>query len=151
MKIISTRFKDLKIIRLNNLNDLRGSFIKLFEKKNFFSHFKCIESYMSRSKKGSVRGLHAQKGKYSQEKIIFCIQGKVMDISIDLRKNSKTFGKIYKKILNSKKIDGLFIPKGFVHGLIALENNTTVINFCSNKYNPKKEFGINIKSIGLTL
>ena len=81
MKIISTRFKDLKIIRLNNLNDLRGSFIKLFEKKNFFSHFKCIESYMSRSK-GSVRGLHAQKGKYSQEKIIFCTHGKVLDISL---------------------------------------------------------------------
>ena len=151
MKIISTKFKDLKIIKLNNLNDLRGSFIKLFEKKNFFSNFRCIESYLSRSKKGSVRGLHAQKGKYSQEKIIFCTHGKVLDISIDLRKNSKTFGKTYKKILNSKKINGLFIPKGFVHGLIALENDTAVINFCSNKYNPKKEFGINIKSIGLTL
>ena len=143
MKIISTKFKDLKIIKLNNLNDLRGSFIKLFEKKNFFSNFKCIESYMSRSKKGTVRGLHAQKGKYSQEKIIFCIHGKVLDISIDLRKNSKTFGMHISTILSEKNSKSIFIPPGFAHGFCALSNENYIVYSCT-KYREKK-FEIGIK------
>ena len=102
------------------------------------------------SKKGSVRGLHGQKGKYSQEKLIFCIRGRALDISVDLRKKSKTFGKTYKKIIYPEGTNGVYIPKGFAHGLIALENNTTIINLCSTKYK-KTEYGINIKSLKIRL
>ena len=98
-----------------------------------------------------MRGLHGQSGKYSQDKLIYCIKGKALDIAVDLRKNSRTFGKIFKKEMNSKNVMGVLIPKGFAHGLIALEKNTVIINFCSTKYERKKEFGINIKSLNIKL
>ena len=151
MKINSTKFKDLKLIKLKEFNDLRGDVIKIFDKKNKLLKFDCFESYISKSKKGTVRGLHGQKGKFSQAKLIFCIKGKALDVAIDLRKRSKTFGKVFKKIISSKNLLAVHIPKGFVHGYVILENNTTIINLCSSAYNPKKEFGINIKSINLDI
>ena len=151
MKIISTKFKDLKLIKLKEFNDLRGDLIKIFDKKNKLLKFDCFESYISKSKKGAVRGLHGQKGKFSQSKLIFCIKGKALDVAIDLRKKSKTFGKVFKKIISSKNLLAVHIPKGFVHGYVILENNTTIINLCSSAYNPKNEFGINIKSINLNI
>ena len=151
MKINSTKFKDLKLIKLKEFNDLRGDVIKIFDKKNKLLKFDCFESYISKSKKGTVRGLHGQKGKFSQAKLIFCIKGKALDVAIDLRKKSKTFGKVFKKIISSNNLLAVHIPKGFVHGYVILENNTTIINLCSSAYNPKKEFGINIKSINLNI
>ncbi len=149
MNINSTKFKDLKLIKFKKFSDLRGDVIKIINNENKSIKFECFESYISFSKKGTVRGLHGQIGKFSQSKLIYCIQGKALDIAIDLRKNSKTYGKIFKKIISSKNLLGILIPKGFVHGVIVLENNTSIINFCSSPYNPKKEFGINIRSINL--
>tara|TARA_B100000767_G_C19730889_1_gene521631 strand:- start:408 stop:932 length:525 start_codon:yes stop_codon:yes gene_type:complete len=151
MNINSTKFKDLKLIKFKKFSDSRGDVIKVLNQKNKSLKFRCYESYISSSKKGTIRGLHGQIGKFSQAKVIYCIQGKALDIAIDLRKNSKTFGKIFKKIISSKNLLGVLIPKGFVHGVVILENNTTLINFCSSGYNPKKEFGVNIKSINLKL
>mgnify|MGYP001313164190 CR=1 FL=1 len=151
MKFYSTKFKDLKIIKLKRFNDFRGDNIKIFNKKYKKFNFNFFESYVSISKKGSVRGLHGQLGKFSQSKLIYCIKGKVLDIAIDLRKNSKTYGNIFKKKISSKNMTAILIPGGFVHGLVALENNTILVNFNSKDYNPKKEFGINIKSINLKL
>ncbi len=151
MKINSTQFKDLKLIKLKKFNDLRGDVIKIFNKKNKSLKFGCFESYISISKKGTVRGLHGQIGKFSQAKLIICVKGKILDIAIDLRKKSKTYGKVFKKIINSKNLLAVYIPKGFAHGVVVLENNTTIINLCSSGYNPKKEFGINVKSINLNI
>ena len=151
MKIYSTKFKGLKIIKYNKYRDKRGDVIKIFNKKNSIFKLNCFESYLSFSKKWTVRGLHGQSGKYSQDKLIYCIKGKALDIAVDLRKNSRTFGKIFKKEMNSKNVMGVLIPKGFAHGLIALEKNTVIINFCSTKYERKKEFGINIKSLNIKL
>ena len=151
MIIYSTKFKDLKVLKLKKFSDLRGNLIKILDKKNKLLKFNCFESYVSYSNKGSVRGLHGQKGKFSQSKIIFCVKGKILDIAIDLRKNSKTYCKIFKKVISSKNLLALHIPKGFAHGVIALEKNTILLNISSTKYNPKKEFGININSINLKL
>ena len=151
MKINSTKFKDLKLIKLKKFNDLRGDVIKIFNKKNKSLKFGCFESYISISKKGTVRGLHGQIGKFSQAKLIVCVKGKALDVAVDLRKRSKTYGKVFKKIINSKNLLAVYIPKGFVHGVVVLENNTTIINLCSTSYNPKKEFGINIKSNNLNI
>ena len=151
MKIYSTKFKGLKIIKYQKFSDKRGDVIKVLNKKKKSLKINCYESYISFSKKGAVRGLHGQLGDYSQDKLIFCIQGKALDIAVDLRKKSKTFGKIFKKKMSSKNISAILIPKGFAHGLIALENQTTVINFCSTKYLSSKEFGINIKSLNIKL
>lgn len=152
MEIKKTIFKNLLEIKIQKHNDMRGSFIKIFNKANS-KKFKneCYESYISKSKKGVVRGLHSQSGKYAQDKLIYCIKGKLLDIAVDIRKNSKTFGKVYKKILNSEKSIALFIPKGFMHGVISLKNETIVTTYCSKKYNPNKEFGIKLDSIPISM
>jgi|TARA_B100000795_G_C22682720_1_gene392385 dTDP-4-dehydrorhamnose 3,5-epimerase len=148
MEIKKTVFKNLLEIKFKKYQDLRGSFIKIFNKSNS-KKFKnnCHESYLSISKKGSFRGLHAQTGKYAQDKIIYCAMGKIIDVAVDLRKQSKTYGKIYKKKINSKDSIAIFIPKGFVHGIIALENQTIVVTYCSKPYNPSKEYGVRLDSL----
>lgn len=152
MEIKKTNFKNLLEIKFKRYKDTRGSFVKVFNKANS-KKFKneCYENYLSESKKGAARGLHAQLGKYAQDKLIYCLKGKILDIALDIRKNSKTFGKVYKKILDSKKPIAIFIPKGFVHGIIVLRNETIVTTYCSNKYYPSKEFGIKLDSIPIKL
>ena len=122
MNINSTKFKDLKILKLKRFIDLRGNLVKTINKNYKSLKFNCFESYISISKKGAVRGLHGQLGKYSQSKIIYCVQGKFLDIAVDLRINSKTYGKVFKKIINSKNSEALLIPKGFAHGVVVFEN-----------------------------
>jgi len=150
MEIKKTVFKNLLEIKFKKYQDLRGSFIKIFNKSNS-KKFKnnCHESYLSISKKGSFRGLHAQTGKHAQDKIIYCAMGKILDVAVDLRKQSKTYGKIYKKRINSKDSIAIFIPKGFVHGIIALENQTIVVTYCSKPYNSSKEYGIRLDSLSI--
>ena len=91
--------------------------------------------------------MHSQEGRYAQDKLIYCAKGKILDIAVDLRKKSKTYGKVFKKTVNSKIPIAILIPKGFIHGIIALENQTVVITYCSKPYNSKKEFGIKPDSI----
>ena len=151
MKIYSTKFKGLKIIKIKKFSDLRGTVIKVFNKSKKYSKFNCFESYISFSKKGAIRGLHGQLGPHSQEKIIYCLKGKAIDLAVDMRTDSKTYGTIFKKIINSKNSTAILIPKGFVHGLLSLEKETIVVNFCSKPYNPKNEFGVNFKSLNTKL
>ena len=148
MVIKKTIFKNLVEIKFKKYIDSRGSFVKIFNKSNS-KKFKneCYESYISISKKGSFRGMHSQVGRYAQDKLIYCAKGKILDIAVDLRKKSKTYGKVFKKTINSKIPIAILIPKGFIHGIIALENQTVVVTYCSKPYNLKKEFGIRPDSI----
>ena len=148
MKIKKTKFKGLLEIKFDRHSDKRGNFIKIFNKNNskFFTNT-CYESYLSVSKKGVVRGLHGQRDKYSQDKLIYCIKGELLDLAVDVRKGSKTYGKLYKKKISSRDTTAILIPKGFVHGIISLKNDTIVINYCSMPYNKKKEFGIRLDSL----
>ena len=145
MEIKKTIFKNLLEIKIQKHNDMRGSFIKIFNKANS-KKFKneCYESYISKSKKGVVRGLHTQSGKYAQDKLIYCIKGKLLDIAIDIRKNSKTFGKYYKVILSDKNNLGLYIPKGFAHAYYSYEKENIIYYKLNNYYQPKYEDGINV-------
>ena len=149
MIIQNTKFQGLKILKIKKFKDKRGDILKILNNnvKNF--NFNCYESYLSFSKKGSVRGLHGQKGKYSQSKLIYCLKGEAIEIAVDLRKNSKTYGKIFKKKISDKKLIAIFFPKGFVHGVVILKENTILLNYNSKPYNKNKEFGININSLGL--
>ena len=97
---------------------------------------------MSFSKKGTVRGLHGQSGKYSQDKLIYCIKGKALDIAVDLRKNSKTFGKSFKIVLSKKNALGLYIPSGFAHAYYSYEKENIIYYKLDNYYAPKFESGI---------
>ena len=150
MIIKKTKFDGLLEIKFDIYSDIRGDFIKIFNKSNskLFKNV-CYESYINTSKKGVVRGLHGQLGRYSQDKLIYCIKGKLIDLAVDLRKNSKTFGKVYQKKISAKDAMAILIPKGFAHGIVTLENDTIIVNYCSTPYNQKKEFGINLESLNI--
>lgn len=145
MKIISTDFKDCFILEPDIYEDDRGLFFEGFNKKKFekLSNQKTnfIQDNYSFSKKGVLRGLHFQTGKYSQAKLVQVISGKVIDVVVDLRKESLTYGKHIKTILSSKERNMIFIPKGMAHGFISLEE--TIFTYkCNNYYNKNSESGI---------
>ena len=96
---------------------------------------------MSFSKKNVIRGLHLQKKK-SQGKFVTVVKGKIFDVAVDLRKNSKTFGKYYKCILSEKNSNSIFIPPGFAHGFQALSKENYIIYSCTTYRNPKSEIAI---------
>ena len=144
-KKIETGVKDLFIIEPQIFEDTRGYF---FESYNY-NTFKeigidniFVQDNRSKSLKGVLRGLHFQKEDYSQAKLISVLKGSILDIAVDLRKNSKTFGKYFSIELNEKSKKMLFIPKGFAHGFLTLEDNTEIFYKCDNFYNPKNEIGI---------
>ena len=137
--ILKTKFKDLFVVNNKNHKDKRGYFKELLLEKKIKKNFPFF--VMSYSKKSVLRGLHIQK-KNPQGKYISVIKGKVFDVSLDLRKNSKTFGKKFEIILDSKKNTSLYIPEGFAHGFKTLKNNSIMIYACSNKRYPKFERGI---------
>tara|TARA_B100001013_G_C24376509_1_gene350328 strand:- start:94 stop:624 length:531 start_codon:yes stop_codon:yes gene_type:complete len=140
MKIINTKFYGLKIIKGVNHYDNRGYFRETY-KNNFFKNKKLIFWCMSKSKKNVVRGLHLQK-KNQQAKFISVIKGKIFDVALDLRKESKTYGKQYSIILSDKNVTSIFIPTGFAHGFCGLESDNIVFYGCSNYRSKKNEIGI---------
>ena len=139
MEIVNTKFKDLKIYKKKTFKDSRGYFLELYKKnllkKNF--PFTCI----SYSKKNVIRGLHLQT-KNAQAKYISVLKGRILDVVVDLRKNSKTFGKHFKIILSEKNSTSLYVPEGFAHGFLALDNENYLLYSCSNYRDKNAELGI---------
>ncbi len=141
MKILNTRFSGLKIIHGIRFNDSRGHFReiyldKLFKKKKFI--FWCT----SKSKKNVLRGMHLQT-KDTQEKFISVIKGKIIDVAVDCRKKSKTFGHYYKTVLSEKNCKSLLIPAGFAHGILGLSNENIIFYGNNNYRSVKNEITIN--------
>lgn len=150
MKIenFSEKFNEVKIIRFDNFPDNRGDLNKIYIKEISKEIMPNVdEVYFSRSKKNVLRGLHSQKKPKEIEKIVICIIGEILDIFIDLRKGSKTFGEYESYSLSENINEGLFIPKGFGHGYKAKSNNSTVLYLQSGNYDPKFEIGINPLSV----
>lgn len=140
MKIISTKFKDLKIIKSNPFKDSRGYFREAFKNK-FFNNKKFVFTCFSFSKKNVLRGLHLQT-KFAQGKYLSVLKGEIYDVAVDLRKNSKTFGKYFSiKISNDNGIS-LFIPPGFAHGFLGLKKENILSYHCTNYRSKKHEVGI---------
>lgn len=140
MKIIKTNFKGLKIIQGLNHKDKRGIFREIYKNKTLKIH-KPIFWCLSNSKKNVLRGLHLQIN-YPQEKYVCVIKGKILDVVVDLRKHSKTFGKHFKIILSEKKCNSLLIPAGFAHGFLTLDDENIVL-YSNNNYRSKQnEIGI---------
>ena len=139
MKIIKTKFSGLIIYQRVSYNDSRGYFRELFFEKSLNKKF--IFDYISLSKKNVIRGLHLQT-KNPQGKLITVLNGKIFDIALDCRKQSKTFGKYFKIILSDKNNKSLFIPEGFAHGFCSLTNNSILHYKCTNYRNPNSETGI---------
>ncbi len=139
MKILKTPIKDLLVIKNVKFNDSRGYFRELLLEKKLKKKFKF--NVVSMSKKNVIRGLHFQIKK-PQGKFISVIKGKIVDVAVDLRKNSKTFGKHFKIILSDKNCTSIYIPEGFAHGFGGLEKENLVVYSCTNYRFKKGERGI---------
>ena len=139
MEVIKTKFDGLLIIKRPTYYDNRGFLRELFEQKKFKKKF--IFDYFSVSKKNVIRGLHLQHKK-PQAKIISVISGRIFDVVLDCRKNSKTFGKYFTINISSNDNISLYIPEGFAHGFCSLANNTILHYRNSNYRNKKYETGI---------
>tara|TARA_B100000787_G_scaffold123656_1_gene93079 strand:+ start:966 stop:1493 length:528 start_codon:yes stop_codon:yes gene_type:complete len=137
MKLINTKIKDLKIIKTQIYKDKRG-YLKEVYQNRLIKKINFVFDVMSFSKKNVLRGLHIQTKK-SQAKIITVTHGKIFDVAVDLRKNSKTFGKHYSIIITDKSNFSFYIPKGFAHGFLCLSQNCTINYKCSEYRNPKSE------------
>ena len=140
MKIHKTKFKNLLVFKSKNFFDNRGHFRELALEKKIKK--KLIFTVMSKSKKNVLRGLHMQK-KFKQGKYISCLKGEILDVVVDCRKKSKTFGKHFKIILSEKNCKSIYIPPGFLHGFLGLGKENIVIYGCTNYRDQKSEIGVN--------
>ena len=139
MDIHKTKFKDLIILKNNRFKDNRGYFREVFQKRILKKNL--VFTVFSSSKKNVLRGLHLQK-KNPQGKYISVIKGKILDVVVDCRKNSKTFGKYYKTIISDKNCISIFIPPGFAHGFLCLDKENIVVYSCTKYRNKKSEISI---------
>ena len=146
--IHKTDFKDLVIIQNKKYKDSRGFFMELLKNKDLKKNFPFV--VCSYSKKNVIRGLHIQT-KNPQGKYISVLKGKIVDIVIDLRKSSKTFGKTFKIILSDKNCKSLFIPPGFAHGFCGLDRDNYIVYNCTKYRHAKSEIGINYKDKDLKI
>tara|TARA_Y100000591_G_C21782923_1_gene672147 strand:+ start:806 stop:1324 length:519 start_codon:yes stop_codon:yes gene_type:complete len=137
MKLVSTKIKGLKIIKSNVFKDKRG-FLRETYQKRIVSKKDFPFDVMSSSKKNVLRGLHFQS-KNSQAKIITVTSGKILDVAVDLRKRSPTFGKYFSIIMSYDSDFSFFIPENFAHGFLCLSKTCTVNYKCSNYRDPRYE------------
>ena len=146
MDVKETYLKGCFVISPNVFNDERGYFFESFNEGKFESltgiSIDFVQDNQSLSSKGVLRGLHFQIGDFEQAKLVRAVKGSILDVCVDLRKNSKTFGQYFSIILDDKNHQQLFIPRGFAHGFLSLENNTIINYKCDNYYNKNAEKGI---------
>jgi dTDP-4-dehydrorhamnose 3,5-epimerase len=142
-----SKIKNPRIIRLTNFKDFRGKLSRIFcteslKKKNLSFNIKQINHVLVK-KKATIKGMHIQLQPFNEIKLVKVIKGKIFDVVLDLRKNSKNFLKYKVFTLDSSTNNLLIIPKGFAHGFQSLTNNCEIIYCHSEIYNPKKELSIN--------
>ena len=146
MQITERKLKGTFEIKLKPINDPRGFFMRTYD-NNFFKEFgldkKWVQENHSRSEqKGIIRGLHFQLPPYSETKVARCIKGAILDVFVDLRKNSSTFGKWDSIELTEENKKMIYIPKGFAHGFCTLTEISEVVYKVDNFYNKKSEVGL---------
>lgn len=151
MNIQKTSFEGLYILETVNFQDIRGSFQKLFnydffERNGLDTSFK--EFYYSVSHKNVIRGMHFQLPPFEHIKLVYVSRGKIKDVVVDIRKSSETYGKCFSIELDACKGQHLYIPKGFAHGFLSLEDNTIVNYAQTSGYSKEHDYGIAYNSIG---
>lgn len=148
MEFESTEIQDLFVIHLKMIGDDRGWFMRTFSEDVFRENipgFKCKWVQMNHSfnaEKGTWRGLHYQKPPYQETKVVRCISGALIDYVVDLRKNSPTFLNSYTVELSAENKKMLYIPKGFAHGFLTIENNTELVYLHDEFYTQECEVGL---------
>ena len=143
MKIIETRIHGLFLIKPSIYEDERGYFFESFNQnifnQNIDNKVNFVQDNQSLSSKNILRGLHFQKPPYGQSKLVSVIKGRVLDVVVDIRKNSTTYGQYVMEELNEFNHHQLYIPVGMAHGFLALEDHTIFRYKCSNFYNKESE------------
>lgn len=145
MKFIKTEISDVYIIEPSVFRDNRGYFLESYNQKRFeeiVGETCFMQDNESKSSKGVLRGLHFQKPPYEQAKLVRCIEGEVLDVAVDIRKNSKTYGHHVKVVLSGENKRQLFVPRGFAHGFLVLSDSATFAYKVDNTYAPEFDAGI---------
>ena len=151
MQIIDTKIEGLKILKPRIFEDSRGKFVKTFT-DDFFKennlNIEIKETYYSISKKDVIRGMHFQTPPEDHEKLVYVPRGSILDVVLDIRKNSPTYGKHVSQNLNADNGYMFYIPKGCAHGFLSLEDDTNVTYMQTTMYAPNNDGGINCHSFG---
>ncbi len=146
MEIQETALKDCVIIKPTVFEDSRGYFFESFNQQSFEDKTgqsgNFVQDNQSLSNFGVIRGLHAQKGEYAQAKLVRVLKGEVLDVSVDIRPNSPTFGQHIAVKLSAENRLQLYIPRGFLHGFSVLSDTAEFFYKCDNFYNKQSELGI---------
>lgn len=145
MNYISTEIPDVWILEPKVFNDARGYFMETYRKEDFDTHISSIDfiqDNQSKSSYGVLRGLHYQKGVWSQAKLVRVLQGTVLDVAVDIRRSSSTFGRYVMVELSDKNNCQLFIPRGFAHGFLVLSEEAVFTYKVDNTYMPSAEAAI---------
>lgn len=146
MKATETKLKGCFILEPTKYGDSRGYFFESFNERTFNSltgtetHF--VQDNQSFSTRGVVRGLHAQAGEHAQAKLVRVLEGEVLDVAVDVREGSPTFGQYVGVVLSKENNLQLFVPRGFLHGFVVLSETATFFYKCDNFYNKESECGI---------
>ena len=154
MNYIQTEIDGVWLIEPNVYSDERGYFMEAFKKEEFEAKIgpvDFVQDNESKSSFGVLRGLHYQKGEYSQAKLVRVLKGKVLDVAVDLRRSSPTFGKHVSALLSEENKRQFFIPRGFAHGFVVLSEEAVFMYKVDNKYAPQAEASIvyNDETLGI--
>tara|TARA_Y100001949_G_scaffold162733_1_gene156006 strand:+ start:804 stop:1340 length:537 start_codon:yes stop_codon:yes gene_type:complete len=146
MKFLETELNGVFIIKFEKLEDERGFFTRVWDKKLFQENGLNSDllqiSFSFSKKRGTLRGMHLQKKPFEESKLVRCTNGKIFDVIIDLRQKSSTYKKWISMELSSDNLQGLYIPEGFAHGFQTLEDNCEVCYHMSNWFSPEHARGI---------
>jgi len=145
MKFVKTPLEGLVIIEPAVFSDDRGWFLESYNKKNLeqaIGEISFVQDNESKSSKGVLRGLHFQKPPYAQAKLVRCIEGKVLDVAVDIRDGSETYGEHVTVELSGENKKQVFIPQGFAHGFLVLSKSAIVSYKVDNSYAPTHDAGI---------
>lgn len=149
MKIIETEIQGVYLIENYHAEDSRGNFIKTYHADFFRENHLCVdfkESYFSVSKKDVIRGMHLQLPPADHEKLVYVAKGEMLDVVLDMRKGSSTYGKSIKRLLSEKNHQSIYIPRGVAHGFKSLVDDTITVYNVSTVYNQAYDSGIRFDS-----
>ena len=145
MNVIKSKIDGLVLLRPSVFKDTRGHFMESYNQKkinSLFGNVNFVQDNESESFKGVLRGLHFQKPPHAQSKLVRCLKGSVLDVVLDIRKNSKTYGHYETNLLTYENKNQLFIPKGFAHGFVVTSESAILSYKVDNYYNSESESGI---------
>jgi dTDP-4-dehydrorhamnose 3,5-epimerase len=137
IQVEETAIPDVKIIRTNRFHDNRGFFTETYKESEYLDLGipKFVQDNMSESSKGVIRGLHWQASPFGQGKLVTCLTGSILDVAVDVRKGSKTYGNQVAVELNSNEQIALWVPEGFAHGFRTLRENDNIVNYNIIRHN----------------